>query len=160
MIVIIVLALALAALAWHRGVAKEGLVSGAKLLWDIGPILIPAFLLAGMASVLIPAEALARWLGEGSGLRGLAVGTATGALAPGGPFILFPLLAVLLQKGASVGVVTAFMTSWALLGIHRIAAFEVPLMGWRFTIVRVVVSAVFPMVIGGLAQLVWTRASG
>jgi uncharacterized membrane protein YraQ (UPF0718 family) len=88
------------------------------------------------------------------------IATAAGALAPGGPFILFPILAVLLQKGASIGAVTSFVTSWALLGLHRIAAFEVPLLGWRFALVRVASSLVFPVVIGAVAQLLWSRVNG
>lgn len=157
MLVISVLALTLTYFAHRRGLAWQGMLTGGKLLWQVGPVLLPAFLLAGMASVLVPADTLAGWLGAESGARGLVIATGAGALAPGGPFILFPVLAVLLEKGAGVGVVTSFVTSWALLGLHRIAAFEVPLLGWRFALVRVISSCVFPVMIGALAQLLWTR---
>jgi uncharacterized membrane protein YraQ (UPF0718 family) len=159
MFVIVLIALALTLLAHQRGVARDGALAGGKLLLQVGPVLLPAFLLAGMASVLVPADTLARWLGTDSGVRGLLIGAGAGALSPGGPFILFPVLAVLLEKGASIGVVTAFVTSWALLGMHRIAAFEAPLLGWRFALVRVAASLVFPVVIGGIAQAIWDRVA-
>lgn len=156
-IVMSTLALVLTALAYRKGLALEGAKEGVNLLVQVGPILIPAFILAGMATKVVPQEQLGQWLGHDSGLRGLAVGTVTGALTPGGPFMLFPILAVLLKAGTGVGVITAFLTSWSLLGIHRILAFEMPLMGWRYTLCRLIASAVFPIVIGFLSQQVWER---
>ncbi len=151
------IALVLSILAYRKGVALDGAKEGLSLLIQVGPILIPAFILAGMASKLIPQEQLGQWLGQDSGFKGLALGTAAGALAPGGPFVLFPVLAVLLKAGTGVGVVTAFVTSWALLGVHRILAFELPLMGWRYTLCRIAASAVFPVLIGFLSQQLWNR---
>jgi uncharacterized membrane protein YraQ (UPF0718 family) len=154
-LVMTVLALSVSAVAYRHGVAREGLIAALKLLGSVGPILIPAFMLAGMAAVLVSPESLARWLGQDTGARGLLLGTAAGALTPGGPFVAFPLLAVLLKSGASVGVVTAYVTSWALLGVHRLAAFELPILGWRFALCRFAASLLFPVVIGWLAQLLW-----
>ncbi len=157
MIIMSSLALVLSILAYRKGVALEGAKEGVSLLIKVGPILVPAFILAGMASKLIPQEQLGQWLGQDSGLKGLALGTAAGALAPGGPFVLFPILAVLLKAGTGVGVITAFLSSWALLGMHRVLAFELPLMGWRYTLCRLAASAVFPIVIGFLSQEMWNR---
>jgi len=47
----------------------------------------------------------------------------------------------------------AYMTSWSLFGIQRIIAWEAPLMGWRFVIVRVVPSLAFPVVAGWLVAV-------
>ncbi len=160
MLPILVIAVVFTAYAYHRGLAKEGLVAGGKLLLQVGPVLIPAFMMAGMAAVLVPTELLAKWLGASAGLRGLLIGTAAGALMPGGPFVLFPILAVALHGGVSAGVTVSFLSSWALLGIHRIAAFEVPIMGWRFTLIRVAASAAFPIVMGALADLLYSRTAG
>ena len=96
-------------------------------------------------------------MGGDTGLRGLLVGTAAGALTPAGPFLAFPLLAVLLKSGASIGAVTAYLTAWALLGVHRVAALEIPILGWRFALVRYIASLGAPVVIGFLAQLLSTK---
>lgn len=49
--------------------------------------------------------------------------------------------------------VVAYMTSWSLFGIQRIIAWEAPLMGWRFGLVRVVPSLAFPVIAGWLVKL-------
>ena len=151
-IVLAALALAVTAFAVHRGVARQGFGESVKLLVQMGPVLLPAFLLAGMMTALVSPETITQWLGREAGLRGLLIGTAAGALTPGGPFIAFPLLAVLLKGGASVGAVTAYLSAWALLGLHRVVAFEIPILGWRFAAVRLAASVIAPPIIGFVAQ--------
>jgi uncharacterized membrane protein YraQ (UPF0718 family) len=151
-IVLVLLAAIVTAVAFQRGVGKAGLVETGRLFVQMGPVLLPAFVLAGMMTALVSPETVSRWLGREAGLRGLLVGTAAGALTPGGPFMAFPLLAVLLKGGASVGAVTAFLSAWALLGFHRVIAFELPILGWKFAAIRLIASAAAPVVIGFLAQ--------
>jgi uncharacterized membrane protein YraQ (UPF0718 family) len=43
------------------------------------------------------------------------------------------------------------MTSWSLFGMQRIIAWEAPLMGWHFVVLRVVSSLTFPVLAGWLA---------
>lgn len=157
LIIMTVLAMLATAIALHKGVAREGLIQSARLLAQMAPVLLPAFVLAGMASTLITRDAIVQWLGQDAGLRGLLLGTAAGAVTPGGPFIAFPLLAVLLKSGASVGAVTSYLTAWALLGIHRVAALEIPILGWRFALVRYAASLLVPVLTGFLAQLLWVK---
>lgn len=158
MLLVLLLFAALAtAVAFHKGVARQGLTESARLVLQMGPVLLVAFVLAGMVSVLISSDTLGEWLGREAGFRGLLVGTLAGALTPAGPFVAFPLLAVLLKGGASVGAVTAYLTSWALLGVHRVAALEIPILGWRFALVRYLASLAAPVCIGFLAQLLSTK---
>ncbi|HLV67352.1 MAG TPA: permease [Polyangiaceae bacterium] len=158
-LIITTVALIATVFAFHKGVARQGVAEGGKLLFQVGPVLLPAFLLAGMLSVLVSPESLAQWLGRGAGLRALLLGTAAGALTPAGPFVAFPLVAVLLKAGASVGAVTAYVTAWALLGVHRVVAMEIPILGWRFAVVRYTVSLAVPVLTGFLAHLLWTKTS-
>lgn len=145
------------AFAFHKGVARQGFAESGKLILQMGPVLLVAFVLAGMFSVLISPDTIGNWLGREAGFRGLLVGTLAGALTPAGPFVAFPLLAVLLKGGASVGAIAAYLTAWALLGVHRVAALEIPILGWRFALVRYLVSLAAPLVIGFLAQLLSTK---
>jgi uncharacterized protein len=159
LIVLALLALFVTALAFQRGVGRQGLAESVKLFVQMGPVLLPAFVLAGMMTALVSPETINQWLGREAGWRGLLVGTAAGALTPGGPFIAFPLLAVLLKGGASVGAVTAYLSAWALLGLHRVVAFEIPILGWRFAAVRLVASVAAPVGIGFLAQLLASKTT-
>ena len=157
--VMLTLAAAATLYAHRQGTAQEGARAALGLLWQVGPVLVPAFVLAGMMSVAISPESLTRFLGTEAGARGLVLGTVAGALTPGGPFVAFPLLAVLLEGGASVGAVTAYLSSWSLLGLHRMLAYEVPILGVRFVLVRAIASSVFPIAIGWVAQQLWQRFS-
>ncbi len=158
-VLMLVLAIALSFMAYLKigHFPLEGLTAGGRLLWGILPKLLLAFIAAGMISIVLPRELLSRWLGDDSGLRGLMVATAAGALTPGGPFVQFPIVAALYQTGAGVAPLMAYITAWSLLGVNRFLAYEVPLLGWRLAVCRMAASLVFPAIIGAITRLIWLR---
>src|SRR6267143_306703 len=81
------------------------------------------------------------------------LGSVAGLLTPGGPMVSVPLLVVLANSGMALGPLVAYMTSWSLFGIQRIIAWEAPLMGWHFVMVRAVSSLAFPILAGYLVKL-------
>lgn len=149
------LGLAIAAYARSSELPMQGLVAGGRLFISILPVLIPAFIVAGLITVLLPKEYLSRWIGDDSGLGGMLIATFAGCVTPGGPFVQFPIVAALYKSGAGVGPLMAYVSAWSLLGVHRIFVWEVPLLGWRLTFIRVAASLVFPVLIGYLSRLLW-----
>ena len=135
------------------GVGK-GFAETGSLFWRVVPNLAIGFTLAGFLTLLLPQDLVAHWLGEGSGFKGLLIGSAAGMLTPGGPFTHFPILASLMTKGAAIGPVSAYIAAWALIGVHRIVIWEGPMMGWRFVAIRFASCILLPPVIGLLAQAV------
>jgi uncharacterized membrane protein YraQ (UPF0718 family) len=135
----------------------EGLKAGGNLLWDILPALILAFIAAGMISIALPREFLTRFLGDESGFRGLFIATIAGSLTPGGPFIQFPIVASLLKAGAGVAPLMAYISAWSLFGISRFLIFELPILGWKLSICRIIASLAFPIIIGILTRILWMR---
>ncbi len=81
-----VLALTLLSIGYSRGQGQHitGLKSALNMTLEILPLLVFAFIVAGMIQALLPRELVSRLVGVESGLRGLLVGTVAGALAPGG----------------------------------------------------------------------------
>jgi hypothetical protein len=150
----VLLAVLVGVTGWQRGRTGLGEALGKSwgFLWKGGGNLALGFLMAGFLAVLLPERLASTWMGEDSGLRGLWVGTLAGVLTPGGPYSHFPILAALAQKGAGIGPLAAYIAAWSLLGIHRILFWEVPFLGWRFVIVRIVACLIFPPVMGGLAR--------
>jgi len=148
-----VLALALVIIAYNKGGGEHilGLKSAGTMLVQIIPLLICAFIVAGMIQVLLPFEMISRWVGSESGLRGILIGTVVGGLAPGGPYISLPVAAGLLRVGASVGTMVAFLTSWSLWAIARLPM-EIGIMGWKFTLIRIACTFFFPPIAGLLAN--------
>ncbi|TET50292.1 MAG: permease [Anaerolineales bacterium] len=135
-----------------QGQVSVGVEQAIKIAGETLPLLLLSFLVAGMAQTLLPQELLSRWVGTESGLRGILIGTLAGASTPGGPYVSFPVAAVLLRSGASIGTVVAFVTGWAVWAFSRLPL-EVGILGWRFTLVRLASSLLFPFVAGLIAQL-------
>jgi uncharacterized membrane protein YraQ (UPF0718 family) len=117
-----------------------------------------SFLAAGIAQVLIPQEWVREALGEGSGLRGILLGAAAGIITPAGPFVSMPIAVVMLRSGAETGPVVAYLTGWALLALHRLIAWEAPILGWNFALFRWGICLVLPLLAGLLARAL-SRAS-
>lgn len=154
-LVLITLAIVSAGAAYWKDPSLPilGAKNGVSMIWFVVPRLVPALILAGMLQVLIPQATVARYFGNDSGLRAIAMASVAGVLTPGGPMVSVPLLVVLANSGMAMGPLVAYMTSWSLFGIQRIIAWEAPLMGWRFVFVRIVPSLAFPFIAGWLAKL-------
>ena len=110
------LAVILLIIGYSKGEGQHiaGLKSALKMTTEILPLLVFAFIMAGMIKVLLPQELMSRWVGEESGFRGILIGTVAGGIMPGGPYVSLPLAAGLLRAGAGVGTMVAFLTAWSL----------------------------------------------
>ena len=146
------LALILVSIGYYKGQHINGMKSALTMLIDILPLLIFAFIVAGMIQALLPKELLSKWIGAESGIRGILIGTVAGACAPGGPYVTLPIAAGFLRSGASVGTMVAFLTGWSLWAFIRLPM-EVGIMGWRFTLIRVISVFFFPPIAGLIAQM-------
>lgn len=146
-------AAALTAYLRDPGLPLLGLKAGLQILWFLLPRLLAAIVLTGMLQVLISPEMVSRWLGREAGLRGILVGFVAGILTPGGPMVSIPIVAVLYQSGASLSSMVAYVTSWSLFGFQRVLAWELPFMGGRFVLARVLPTLVVPILAGLLVQV-------
>jgi uncharacterized membrane protein YraQ (UPF0718 family) len=147
--------LAAAAIAYWRGgnaAVSEGFLEGWQTLVRFGPMIVVSFLAAGFAHLLIPPEWVRDQLGADSGLRGIALATGVGIVTPAGPFVSMPVAAAMIRTGAGAGPVVAFLSSWSLLAVHRLVAWEVPILGWRFALVRYATCAALPFFAGFAAR--------
>jgi uncharacterized membrane protein YraQ (UPF0718 family) len=154
-VILLVLAALFAVIAYLKDPSLPwlGARNGISLLWFILPRLVPALILAGMLQVVIPQETVARYFGKQSGLWAILMASVAGVITPGGPMVSVPLLVVLANSGMALGPLVAYMTSWSLFGMQRIIAWEAPLMGWRFVVVRVVPSLAFPIIAGWIVKM-------
>jgi uncharacterized membrane protein YraQ (UPF0718 family) len=148
------IALILFAMGYFKGEGQHisGMKSALSMTIEIIPLLIFAFIIAGMVQVLISQETIARWVGTESGMRGILIGSVAGGLCPGGPFVSLPIAAGLLRSGASTGTMVAFITGWSIWAVSRLPM-EVGILGWKFTLARVVSTAFFPILAGLIAQV-------
>ncbi len=159
-IVMGVIAIILLIIGYQRGGGEHilGLKSAGNLLLQIAPLLIFAFIVAGMAQILIPTETISKWIGTESGFRRVLIGTVVGGFIPGGPYVTLPIAAGLLRAGASIGTIVALVAAWSLLAVFRLPI-EVGLLGWKFTLIRIACTFFFPPIAGLLANLFFSRTS-
>lgn len=152
-----VLAVTLLFIGYSKGEGQHirGLKASLKMTMEILPLLIFAFIMAGMIQALLPREMLSKWIGEESGIKGILLGTMAGGLTPGGPYVSLPLAAGLLRSGAGVGTMVAFITGWSLWALSRLPM-EIGILGWKFTVVRLATTFFFPPIAGFLAKTIFS----
>jgi uncharacterized membrane protein YraQ (UPF0718 family) len=135
-----------------RGAAAQG---------GITFTLIPmALLTAAFLAEIMPAQLISGGIGEETGFRGILIATLAGSIMPGGPSLTFPAAIFFLKSGAGTPQIIAFLTSWSVFALHRVLGYEIPLMGWRFSALRLVSAACLPIVAGLIAMAlveIWPR---
>jgi uncharacterized membrane protein YraQ (UPF0718 family) len=136
------------AVLWRPEMPLEALKGSARLLRGVWLDLLLGFIFAGLADVLIPQPVLSRWLGSQRPAQAILVGWAAGLLLPGGPYLVFPILASLFQKGAAPGPLITLITAKTLVSPIRMLTYEAPLLGWPLTLARFLPGVLLPPFMG------------
>jgi uncharacterized membrane protein YraQ (UPF0718 family) len=133
----------------------------AILFLELVPKVVAGTLIGALVRLMVPRDVVVRWLGAGSGLRGLVIAAIAGLLIPAGPFTMFPLAAAFLTAGADAGAMVTFITAWLLLGLNRVIIWELPFFGPAFVAVRFASCFWVPVAAGLAARhlegLAWFR---
>ena len=111
----------------------DGLFAGINRFLKICPILLSAFVLAGMLEALIPEEFVRQWLAREAGITGVFLGTLGGTLLAMGPYASFPIIASVYGAGAGLGTTIALITGWTLLSLSKLP-YEVGVLGIRYKV--------------------------
>ncbi len=104
-------------------------------------VLPPIFIVVGLLEAWISQENIEKWLGQGSGLKGMLISMALGTMPAGPLYAAFPVGVSLIEKGASYRNIIVFLSSWAALKIPHIMM-EIGAMGLRFAVIRLILTAV------------------
>lgn len=150
-IIIAVVAAGLIVLAHFEGLLWQGFKATAKMFYQVIPLLVLSFVVAGFIQVLLPREIVIKFLGKEAGFKGILLGCIFGAVTPGGPITCFPIVAAVYKAGAGIGTTVAFVTSWSLLAVNRLPI-EIGLIGPKFMLIRLASVFFFPPLAGLIAQ--------
>jgi uncharacterized membrane protein YraQ (UPF0718 family) len=71
---------------------------------------------------------------------------------PGGPYLVFPVVANLFRSGAAPGPLIALLTAKTLVSPVRMLTYEAPLLGWPLTLARLIPGVLLPPALGWLGQ--------
>lgn len=125
---------------------------------DALPSVAGMLLLTSLLVALLPGEVISRLFGHGGGLD-VWIAAALGSVAAGSPIAGYVLGGELLARGASLAAVTALLVSWVTVGIVQLPA-EALLFGWRFAVVRNVVSFLLAVALAYLAVSILQTVGG
>jgi uncharacterized protein len=143
------------AFAKDRSLPMQGLAASGRLFGSVWIELLLGFIIAGLLEVLISPSTMTAWLGTESSMRGIFMGWMAGLIIPGGPYLLFPIAANLLNTGAAVGPVIALITAKTLVSPIRMLTYEAPLLGWPMTIARCLPALFIPPLMGIVGQWIF-----
>lgn len=147
------ISLILIILAWRKrdGSLKRGIILGWNTFRRNMVLLLIAFIIVGFINVLSPTQLIQDLIGPNSGFGGLILAEVIGMLLPGGPYVVFPLIAILYSSGAGMGPAVTIITSWSTQALLTIG-FELPFMGWRFSVIRWGLGLAIPIITGVTAS--------
>ena len=100
----------------------ESFSSDLKMMMQIVPKLAAALLVSSFLQLMIPRKLVAKWIGEESGAKGVAIATTIGAMTPGGPMTSFPMVSALAESGTGRAPLIAYLVSWSCLPLPFLAA--------------------------------------
>jgi uncharacterized membrane protein YraQ (UPF0718 family) len=156
LLVFVAVTIALAAAAWWRGgpeLVRDGFGRGNATLVRFALLIVLSFWAAGLAEVVLPEQLVPHVLGPESGLRGILLATGAGALTPSGPFVAIPIAAAMERSGAGLAPLVAYLSAWGLIAVHRLVAWEIPILGSRLALLRWIVCLVLPVLAGLFARV-------
>jgi len=148
----VALILLIVAYSQDKSVCLSGLKTGGKMFVNILPLLVSAFIIAGMVQVLLPKEVISNWLSDSAGFKGILIACLAGALTPGGPYISFPIAFSLYKSGAGIGCTVAYLAAWKMWMIAGIP-FEIAFLGPRITFFLRASLFIFPPIAGVVARM-------
>lgn len=125
---------------------KKSLKIAVKTFAKILPLIIIIIVFIGFLLGFFPADLISNIIGERAGFWGIMITAVLGSILFIPALISFPLAASLLDGGASVMSVAAFITTLTMVGITTLPL-ELREMGKKMTILRNVLSFLFAVAI-------------
>lgn len=121
-------------------------------------VLPPVMILLGLMDVWIPREKLMKYMGDSSGVLGIILAMLIGSIAAGPMYASFPFTAILIKKGAKFSNIIIFMNAWCLTKISTLL-FEFSALGYKFTLVRLLIDIPGVLIMSYLINLLMPKDS-
>ncbi|KUO53334.1 MAG: permease [Desulfitibacter sp. BRH_c19] len=129
-----------------KGKTKQALKKAYKAFTNILPEFLTIIIIIGFALAVLKPESISKVIGDTSGITGLLISSGLGAvtLVPG--FIAFPLAKALLENGAGIVPIAAFVSSLMMVGVVTLPL-EIKYFGKKAAYVRNGLAFIFSIVI-------------
>ncbi len=138
--------LLIASLIASKEKTVKGIKKGYKAFMKLMPILLPLFLFIGIMLAVVTPEFISSILGDESGIVGMLFALIVGSITFMPAFVSYPLGAQLIENGAGIAQVAAFLATLMSVGIVYYAA-ESKLFSKKAAIYRNVISFIGALLI-------------
>jgi uncharacterized membrane protein YraQ (UPF0718 family) len=135
---LIVLILILVFTAFNRQMGLKALTISTNSFMEMLFVIPPIFILLGLLDVWVPRETMMKYMGEGSGAKGILLSVLIGSAAAGPLYGAFPIAAVFMKKGVKFMNILIFIGAWSTTKIPMFL-FEISALGARFAITRLLI---------------------
>jgi len=122
-------------LVFHRSHGVKAVGTLAFSVKEMLSVLPPIFVLLGLMDVWVPRETMVRYMGEGSGLKGVLLAFFIGSVAVGPLYAAFPVAAMLMRKGSSFFNLIVFLGTWSTTKVPLVL-YELSTLGPAFALTR------------------------
>ncbi len=124
----------------------HALAIAARSFLKVLPMALTVVVLVGLLLGFVPGGLISRTIGRESGLIGVLIAAAVGAVLYIPSIVAFPLAGSFVRSGASVGAVAAFITTLTMVGLVTLPL-EAELLGKRLALSRNAMSLVLAVAI-------------
>jgi uncharacterized membrane protein YraQ (UPF0718 family) len=131
---------------------------GGRSLVRISLLLLSGIFLGSFVGAFLPREFVSGLLGKESGFYGILLGTLFGAVMPGGPYVLFPIIATLYSGGATIPPIIAMIFAWQCISLTRIPmdlGYLAAVEGQKLVWLRLLIGVPIPIIVGVLVSMIW-----
>ncbi len=117
------------------------------------PVVLIMIIAIGLLLGFVPPEQISRFVGEQSGVGGILLVGVVGALMHIPALLSFPLAASILENGASVTAVVAFITTLTMIGMITLPL-EIKILGKKMALLRNGISFVIAILIAFIMGMI------
>ena len=151
-VLVVLIVYSLFDVAFGKSVAGITLSQLKEMLLVIPPI----FILLGLLDIWVPKETMVKYMGEGSGLKGVVLAILIGSAAAGPLYGAFPVAAVFMKKGVKFKNILIFIGAWSTTKIPMLL-FEISSLGARFALTRLLIDIPGIIIIAHILSLLISR---
>lgn len=135
---LIVLFLMVLLLIFNHQLGLKALGITASSVKEMLLVIPPIFVLLGLLDVWVPRETMIKYMGEGSGIKGIILAIFIGSAAAGPLYGAFPIAAIFMKKGVKFMNILIFIGAWSTTKIPMFL-FEMAALGNKFAVARLLI---------------------
>lgn len=124
---------------WNKEVGVKAIDTVKFSFKEMMLVIPPIFILMGLLDEWVPKETVVKFMGEGSGLKGIILSFLIGSAAAGPLYGAFPVATVFMKKGVKLTNVFIFIGAWSTTKIPMLL-FEIASLGSKFAITRLLIN--------------------